>query len=396
MNIKKFEHDLKKAYLDSVSNKVDDFNDEFYISLSKFLSPILLKVLNSYYFNHQYKKVELSNEEIYTYNQRVELPVFKDTENHYSYHMFKEYLDNDLPKGNFKHSNFENVTENTIMNQLKKDNSLYEILFEDDPLKQKINLLKKNDLKFEWIYVENNLYEKVSNLHKIAEIKNNYSFDNLQNNLNEDNDLKFVNFDANKNRYFLIAYNDYEVAGIASLPNASHYKDLNIKDNIKTLSYLSVSKPFRGQALSVKMFDEILSKAEKDNWIILRSSPSDDGNKYLKSNIDKIVEKNSKSLIISYELLNNFYQLKDNLKEIHNKVELKELSAQLIEPFKMIKKNIDNHIIKAKDKSFEDVMILIEERNKKNEKIMENLKSSLKNENKTKIKAKRETKCLRN
>ena len=378
LGLKKFEQDLKKAYLEETSYSSIDLNYEDYQKLNEVLSPLLFKIINSYYFDKQYKNIELTKNE--NYEEKAFTYKIKDPDVEDKYSMFSSELDENWDYKKNNNSLKINLSEDIIFERLKKIDPIYEILLEKDPLKQRLNLIKKNNLKFEWIYVENNLFETLNRFHKISSFKdqNHIESSNLENNLNNDCDLQFISLSNNTKRYFLIAHNELEIAGIVSLPNKSYFKDTTFKDNIKVPSYISVSRSFRGNGLAIKMFEKVIEKAKNEDWVIVRSSPSEDGKNFLETKIDNIVLNNNDSLIVNSSLSNNFDMLKEYYKDINNLDQFKKINLTILNSFKEIEKiNNEYKPLIDLESIFEKKLEIIKSRNSKEINLLNNLKINL-------------------
>ena len=378
LGLKKFEQDLKKAYLEETSYSSKDLSYRDYQKLNEILSPLLFKIMNSYYFDKQYKNIELIKNE--NYEGKSSIYKIKDADVEDKYSMFSSQLNQDWDYKKNNNNLKINLVEDIIFKRLIKIDPIYEILLEKDPLKQRLNHINKNNLKFEWIYIENNLFETLNSFHKISSFRepNYMESSNLENNLNNDCDLQFISFGNNTKRHFLIAHNDLEIAGIVSLPNKSHFKDTPFKDNIKVPSYISVSRAFRGNGLAIKMFEKVIEKAKNEDWVIVRSSPSEDGRDYLETKIDNIVLNNNDSLIVNSNLSNNFDMLKDYYKDINNLEQFKKINFTILNSFKEIEKiNNEYKPLIELESIFDKKIEIIKSRNSKEIDLLNNLKISL-------------------
>lgn len=375
LNFNRFEKDLKKAYLQAINNSVESFNNYGYQQLNDLLSPLLFEMINSYYFKDQYKECLMVKKDAETYSD-MDLPIYviKEQENYYNgFALFYDGINQYTDKKSSLTINIPIVPIESIKEKLKEISPLYSIIFETDSLRRNLNLLNKNDLKFQWIYVTDDLDKQLKNIHKIEEdLDTKYlSTNKLKDNLNSNYGLEYVNFDSNRNRYFLVAHNEYEIAAIASVPNDSSYSEFKFKDNFKYLSYIAVSKAFRGNSLGATIFEKILEKADEENWIIIRSSPSQDGRKHLEKKIDKIAQDNNSVLIINHDVEHFFTQINQHFNEIKKIEDFKnksKLCIPLVKNVTSIFSEYGNHLEAIYSKEgmdsddFQKINILTEKR----------------------------------
>lgn len=313
----KFEKDVINSILDS------NFLKGYTLSLSNWslveeaCIGLFNQFKNSYYFKDRYKEYS-----------------FDDTFRENLYEVIEEKsvcnINNDF--------NFNSFFSDLHHSLLKKD-SMYPCYLETNPIRQKINLVDKFDLKYSWVSVKDeSLFNTLKNYQNIdASLK----FNDIKDFLNHEMGLSFIH-DSQRNREFLICHNQQEIAGIASLPSSSHFKNFENRDNIKAISYIAVNNSFRGHNIGLSLFKEIFQKAKEEQWILVRTSASEDGNTFLKSKIDHFLEKVEDSIVIDHDKIIVYKDLLSGLEKEQNKHLFYKKALALFPKFNMIEQSYND------------------------------------------------------
>jgi len=339
-------NDINKAF-ESLYGKTPTTND------SDLLTKTLFNILDSYYFKelYNYKKIGVDESGAYTLkafsNAFIEdSKLYKEGEGKDSEVAINKYMKtimnvnsykipspNDIDINYYPHfidcvssnsnlatsritkevSDLSHKDEDLMKSKLKEINSIYEVLFEENPVKRQLYLKEKEDLKIS-IIPDEKLNEFINNL----KIKS--STDNVHSFLKENYDLRYFSNEELKsksNNYTVIAHNDFEIAGLVSVKESeSMANSLNKYANkFMTAVSVMVAKSFRGQSLGVKMFEEVLKDADKNDYIVIRTGASENGRNYLRDNITQKSKQYSNVPVIQSEV---FDHLKYSLPSVFN------------------------------------------------------------------------------
>lgn len=321
--------DIKKAFVSVYGREPNGGDSEVLVST-------LHAIINSYYFEglYEYSKVGISNDNQYflktlpnkyiekhlvtvdgqdillsDYTKKVmgesrrrmpknaELPIS----------LFNEYVDFNI--GQIQLSDLDEIFIDNrldislVVNELKKINpKIYELLFEENDLKQNLILKSKKDLVFDIVPVKE-LTDYLNKTVSIQNVSNIYEF------LNKNYDLRYFveqNNNSNLNDFVVISHNDFEIGGIAvfnmSNETQNALKTLGQKGNEYSQSFMKVSsimvsKNYRGQGIGVDLFEKAMEEATAKNHIIIFSDFTELGRNFLKPSIDKLIEKESMPVI---------------------------------------------------------------------------------------------------
>jgi len=340
-NFSRFEKDIISSY-EKISGEKLINDQESYNQLNfegnnlrervNSLNKILFSLIDSYYFNNQNKDIHLvqsKNENTHKnfyflahndHKGEPESVSFKDADN------WSGILINSIKKvvstqqdPIFVNDYELNDFELKIIKDLKKNEPLYKILFEEDPIKQKMHLNERYIYQITFIDTTHSKmnFETLSKFHKIEEYKLNsflgednlkhYYYDKendttedkvselrLEEHLKKNYGIEYVNFKNSSNGWF-IAHNKFEIVGLATVDK--FINDFDMSDKMKYINYISVSEHFRGDGLGLRIFETILKEGVKNDWIIERSHPSANGKIYLKHRIDEIVDESDIPII---------------------------------------------------------------------------------------------------
>lgn len=201
-----------------------------------------------------------------------------------------------------------------IINRLKEINpELYNVIFEENDLKQSLIVKSKHDLTFDIVPFDD-LDSYLKNTLKIQKTDDVYTA------LNRNYDLRYLVKEAkskNTNGFAVVAHNNLEIGGIAIVDTSivvdkaiSHLgqsaKDMAAK--FLKVSSVMVSNNYRGQGLGISLFEQVINHAAKKDFIIIRSEASDLGRNFLKKNIDMLAE-SKKVPVINAEWMNTITPL---------------------------------------------------------------------------------------
>lgn len=264
--------------------------------LNKNLSPLLIEILNSYYFENNY------NANIYKKNDFYNIE-FNDL-NFKPFLM--EYYDSIITNQIYKKINF-NLEE--IKKELLNIDPFYKVLLEKDELKRNLNLINKNDISYSVVEVGEDVYSIINNYHKAYQYKPSF-FDsdsyldisnkkiNFDCEINDIQEIEFFTNFYNKNRKFIIAHNNYQIVGLLSLTKYGMYFNENEKDHFMKNkfifnSYVSVSNYFKNKGIATELMCMSMEIAKKNNLIYVRSKSTNQGSMFIEKKIDKLMlEKN--------------------------------------------------------------------------------------------------------
>jgi predicted GNAT superfamily acetyltransferase len=303
----KYTSDIILAYENAFNVKIDMTYSNL-MQLNNLYTDLIQDILNSYYFKNTYKNFEIFNEED-NYHKKL---IKKIKVNNYL-KITPFYRENTY----FEKKQTINILKdnNKLIEELIKIDNFYSLIFEKDKIKQNINLSKKYDLKFSIVDSKNDFFKEIIEKYNksiipvnLDKTSNNIRYINEQ--MNEINMFSYLDFTYLKNRKFIIAHNENQIAGIAVLnPYSNHLPSFNkekfpIKEKMIYNSLIVVSNEFRGRKLGLRLFKEIINYAKENKLIIFRSVSTSDGRSYLKNNIDREVIYEDQVPIISakYEL----------------------------------------------------------------------------------------------
>lgn len=303
----KYTSDIILAYENAFNLKIEMTYGNL-MQFNRLYTDLVKDILNSYYFKNNYKNFEIINEEdSYEKNFIKKIKVN-------NYLKIKPFHREDCY---FKKEKTINIAKDyhKVIEELVKIDNFYSLIFEKDKIKQNINLSKKYDLKFSIIDSKNNFFEEIIKKYNKSIIPvnfdeqiNNIKYINEQ--MNEINMFSYLDFSYLKNKKFVIAHNENQIAGIAVLnPYSNHLPSFKkekfpIKEKMIYNSLIVVSNEFRGRKLGLRLFKEIINYAKENKLIIFRSVSTSEGRSYLKNNIDREVIYQDQVPIISakYEL----------------------------------------------------------------------------------------------
>ena len=215
-------------------------------------------------------------------------------------------LDIDQPEENgmdeiFITSNLEILP---VINRLKEINpELYNVIFEENDLKQNLIVKSKHDLNFDIVSFD----ELDSYLSTTLNIQ---STDDVYGLLNKNYDLRYFVKESkpkNTNGFAVIAHNDLEIGGIAILDTSvvvdkaiSHLgqSSKEMASKFLKVSSIMVSNNYRGHGLGGALFEHVINEAIKKDFIIIMSDFTELGRNHLKRQVDKVTEKST--LLVSF------------------------------------------------------------------------------------------------
>lgn len=329
----KFEEDIIKAY-QLVNGNFENINDSLFIELNKKLSPFLVEMMNSYYFEGDFKANLDEDQETSIINYHIDeiCTPFLDL-NYLNY--------DDRPPIDYHIQ----VDKEKLIEALKSIDPIYNLIYEDSAVKRKLNLVNKKELDFMIIKTTSeNIYETFAQLHTIGHYEKNWNKHQkyqiertLQDNLKELNKLSFVNFDSNINRTFIIAYNKNQVAGLSCIATYSRFDDYDkedkdqyfARDKMAYSSYIAVASQFRGNGLGLELMKKTIEYAHKNKMVLIRSSSTSEGHSFMKENIDNIVLKTKDTAIVNASDEGFFGEFSKIIKNIKNEKEYDEFYEKL-------------------------------------------------------------------
>lgn len=328
----KYEEDLLTAF-QNIYFKIEKTNDNLSKALNIALTPVIMDILNSYYFEDLLKP-ELKKRSDYragmfeiSYNGYYNETPFISLES-LDYANRDEFKDLKL-----------NVNKEEIINELIKIDPHYKVIFEKDSLKQKLNLLKKFEIEYTIVRTnEIDTHSIFSEFHKVWSYKKNFSKNEslnrhdyssaINNNLKYFDKMEFFNLDFERERIFVVAHNHNQIAGLSLI---SPYVDFNmtkvrnddyfLKNKIFLGSYLMIGNQFRGKGLSSELLEKTFEYVDSNNGIFIRTHPTVMGKDrlYEKGNQMNIDRKNS--FIINHLSEGEFRSYQNLIRSIKNENE---------------------------------------------------------------------------
>lgn len=413
MEFNKVIEDIFNSYKDEMRENnllsLDDLNS---------INKIFYKYLKSYYFENLYDSAILKlNTEGYLYpllinnseldntfsisdklkvwNEILDIPESKDLLDIFKIYDIQKFinykkLDNEVweifnynkEDEIFKDSIILNDLEKNVITKLKKLNSFYSIVFENNEIKKSLNLKNKKDFNFKVIDLKNDGH---NNIKSVFELFNKVPCEDIKKLLLENYGFKFIK-DVISTKKLVIAYNKFEISGIIVVDNSYALKRLEIIDFDK-FDYncgITVGKSFRGYSLGIKMFEFLANNVKENNNILLNSQATIIGSKYIKSNLSNFIKNNKdKSIVMldedekdnfGYRLIEILFKNKSLLIDDlnNNLISQKELhynySKELLNKYiNKIRQNPEN-----KDEIIKDLFIELEYKKENKNKIKVN------------------------
>ncbi len=289
MNFGKFELDIKEIFEEKIK-KFEDLSQDEKVKYSFDLNYVLKRVLNSYYFEKMYEAKLLKekiNDNIYYY--------IRTTQKYDSYYDF-QHLENGFFYSEMSNKHFldGNVNENErisdlsldIIENLSKKDPIYNILFENNKIKQSLYLKMRHSINFTIIHDSQDINNELEKIHKFGKTKATHPVDkaeDISSSLSHYGFRWFFLRNINQPKLLVVAHNDNEICGVSAISNDG-YTGLNY------LSYIDVCPSFRGHGLGKKMFNEIKKEIENSNELLEMSNYTELGLKHLSAHIDPIVD----------------------------------------------------------------------------------------------------------
>lgn len=252
MNIEKIKKDLKIVFEKEIKNFKDIDSSEL-TKYSYLLNGIIKEILNSYYFENEYKTKLIRSKETFGSIYLLEVNLKNND---------KEKLEGFFSDRFFASQNGQELETykvsddyDSLINNLK-DNSDYKKIFETNEMRKSLYLKEKHVVDYIVIDLNNDL-EKFYKINKV---------DNKTDLLEK---LREVDLDIcipliKDSEYFVFAYNSNGMLGFASVQNNSIYDGAKIN----SINYLKTRKEFRGQNIATKIFEEIKKHSSKNNHIL--------------------------------------------------------------------------------------------------------------------------------
>lgn len=331
----KFEEDIIKAY-QIINGNFENVTDSLFTELNKTLTPFLNEMLNSYYFEGDFKATSSYSEKnecfVINYHDDEDCSPFLELD-------YLKYDDKDPVDYNIK------VDSEKLIAALKEIDPIYSLIYEDSPIKKQLNIINKKELEFKTIKTTSeNIYEIFSQLHTIGHYEKNWNKhqryqieSSLQDDLKKLNKLSFVNFDGNINRTFIIAYNKNQIAGLSCIATYSRFDEYSKEDKDQYFarpkmaysSYIAVASQFRGNGLGVELMKKTIDYATTNKMVLLRSSSTNEGHSYMKENIDNIVLKTKDTVIVNATDEGYFNEFSNIIRNVKNEREYDDLYEKL-------------------------------------------------------------------
>lgn len=185
-------------------------------------------------------------------------------------------------------------------------------LLEQDPVRKMLALKNRHNFEFKKIGIDYSKKE-LSNYLKFED----YSFINhAMKNLYA---MKYESQSKDEDYKLIIAHNDFEITGNLALADGSKYHKIG-SDICYYVSHIEVADQFYGHGLGIKLMEKAIDYAKENNLILMRTSPSELGEKYIKDKITELGIKHDIALVSANER-NIIIKLLEQIKE-HPKNEI--------------------------------------------------------------------------
>lgn len=337
--------DIKESFKNVFGKEAESIDDLNLVNV------ILFSALNSYYFEGNYKYTQIGLSEngkttiAYLNNKKIEeekLGINKiPFKKYFKEKNSKEFLNDLIEINDFPHqySVFGNENENEkklqklnidklpedclkVINDLK-NKEIYSLLFEDSKIKQELILKSKKDYEYTIISqvdIDDFLKEKFKiqdlEIEKIYSALNlNYDFrffskeragSKLEESFLQDDKYFYSKMRESNKNFVIFAHNNYEIAGICPVN-----KNLNFENFVKSSDFFNVTSVMvasnaRGNGIGIKLFEKAMEEASKRNICLVRTAATEQGQSYLKQNIDRLIKTN-KVPVIDAEHVNHLY-----------------------------------------------------------------------------------------
>lgn len=226
----------------------------------------------------------------------------------------------------------------SVLSKLKEQDK-YQIIFEQDEEKQKINLINKREHRIENVNFDEDTAMNLNIIAKTNIVKYDEDFYGVYGKLKSEG-LQYIESiipnQYSENHETLISTNNLGISGILIYAKAFYPQDDDSMKNIASISSIAVAVESRGQQLALKLFNTAAEQALNDKRILFRTTPSENGSLYLKNAIDNSITKNNYYHIISSD------EIEKNLAEHITKVAYGLTENLVIDSKKYLIQKVEN------------------------------------------------------
>lgn len=261
-------------------------------------------------FSH-FRKVSIAenlanNIVVLNYNEVKELfeiipfDLYQQNEDIFKY-MYDGYFEGNR-KGFPDYYPYDNEKQETaiVMNEkIQKAMSLlakkpeFNVLFENDPVRKILALKNKYNFEFKTINIDYSKRELCDYL-KFE----NYTYINHA--MKDIYGMKYESQSRSEDYKLILAHNEFEIVGNLAIADGSKYH--KFKSGICAyVSHIEVADQFYGNGLGVRLMEKAIEYAKENKLVLMRTSPSELGKKYIKDQITEIGIKNDIALVSSTE-----------------------------------------------------------------------------------------------
>lgn len=198
-----------------------------------------------------------------------------------------------------------NSLGNKIMSELFKD-PLYEKIFEQSSIAQKINISDKKQYEISLIDF-NNPYKQLNELSKININESEPEYKKIFTHLKHSG-LNYI--DSVKEQKALVVHNEYGIAGILIFGDKFSEHEEKTKNKVLWLSSIATSREHRGNGIAVDLFRAAAKYATENELILFRTTPSANGSQYLEKTIDNIIKTENLNNIINSDDIDREFGIK--------------------------------------------------------------------------------------
>lgn len=202
-----------------------------------------------------------------------------------------------------------------------KQETVFNMLLTDDPIQQMLHLKNKNDINFKKVECNRDSFVEVSELLKL---ENHYS---SMNTLMNHYSLNYFPQNKDKEYTAIVAHNDFEIAGITSIIDASIFHEYP-KNTVSYVSYIEVSEQYYGRQLGIKLMLQAIEHAKEHDLILFRTPSSENGSTYIKDKINELARTSDVILVSEYEREPAFRVMEKY--KTKSKAEIKEKMSEVL------------------------------------------------------------------
>jgi GNAT superfamily N-acetyltransferase len=198
-----------------------------------------------------------------------------------------------------------NTLGKKIMFELFKD-PLYEKIFEQSTIAQKINLSEKREYKITLMDF-NDPYKQLNELSKININEQQPEYKRIFAHL-KNSGLNYI--DNIKDQKALVAHNEYGIAGMLVFGDNFSEKNEKTKNKVLWLSSIATTREHRGNGVGVELFKQAAKYATENELILFITTFSSNGSQYIEKPINDIIKNEKLNNIITPDDIDRDFGMK--------------------------------------------------------------------------------------